>query len=60
MRKMRDVKSRIEDYLKEYNAQKGYSYIVAYEPGLFYYKDTAYNITPDIIKGLNQRYIKKK
>ena len=60
MRKMRDVKSKIEEYLKEYNTQKGYSYIVAYEPGLFYYKDTAYNITPDIIKGLNQRYDKKK
>jgi len=60
MRKMRDVKSKIEDFLKEYNNQKGYSYIVAYEPGLFYYKDTAYNITPDVIKGLNKRYEKKK
>ncbi len=60
MRKMRDVKSKIENYLKDYNSQKGYSYILAYEPGLFYYKDTAYNITPDVIKGLNQRYEKKK
>lgn len=60
MRKMRDVKAKIEDFLKEYNNQKGYAYIVAYEPGLFYYKDTAYNITPDVIKGLNQRYEKKK
>ncbi len=60
MRKMRDVKAKIEDFLKEYNNQKGFSYIVAYEPGLFYYKDTAYNITPDVIKGLNQRYEKKK
>src|SRR5688500_5386705 len=60
MRKMRDVKSKIEEFLKEYNNQKGYSYIVAYEPGLFYYKDTAYNITPDLIKGLNSRYVKKK
>jgi outer membrane protein len=60
MRKMRDVKAKIEDFLKEYNNQKGYSYIVAYEPGLFYYKDTAYNITPDVIKGLNKRYEKKK
>ena len=60
MRKMRDVKSKIEDFLKEYNNQKGFSYIVAYEPGLFYYKDTAYNITPDVIKGLNKRYENKK
>lgn len=60
MRKMRDVKAKIEDFLKEYNNEKGFAYIVAYEPGLFYYKDTAYNITPDVIKGLNQRYEKKK
>lgn len=60
MRKMRDVKSKIEDFLKEYNSEKGFSYILAYEPGLFYYKDTAYNITPDVIKGLNKRYEKKK
>jgi len=60
MRKMRDVKLKIEEFLKDYNNQKGYSYIVAYEPGLFYFKDTAYNITPDLIKGLNSRYVKKK
>ena len=60
MRKMRDVKSKIEDFLKEYNSEKGFSYILAYEPGLFYYKDTVYNITPDLIKGLNARYTKKK
>ncbi len=60
MRKMRDVKTKIEDFLKNYNAQKGYSYIFAYEPGLFYYRDTAYNITADVIKGLNDGYTKKK
>lgn len=59
MRKMKDVKTRIEDYLKEYNAKKGYTYIFAYEPGLFYYRDTAYNITDDVVKGLNEQYKKK-
>lgn len=59
MRKMRDVKTRIEDFLKDYNSKKGYSYIFAYEPGLFYYRDTAYNITNDVIKGLNDGYKKK-
>jgi outer membrane protein len=59
MRKMRDVKAKIEDYLKDYNQLKGYSYIFAYEPGLFYYRDTAYNITDDLIKGLNETYKKK-
>jgi outer membrane protein len=60
IRKSREVKSKIEDFLKEYNAEKGFSYIVAFEPSLFYYKDTAYNITGDVIKGLNERYDKKK
>lgn len=59
MRKLKDVKAKIEDYLKQYNNDKGYTYIFAYEPGIFYYKDTTYNITGDIIKGLNQRYSKK-
>ncbi len=59
MRKMKDVKNKIEEYLKAYNAEKGYSYIFAYEPGLFYYRDTVYDITSDVIKGLNENYKKK-
>lgn len=51
-----DVKNKIEDFLKEYNKTKNFSYIISYEQGLFYFKDTAYNITADVIKGLNQRY----
>lgn len=60
MRKMKDVKTKIEVFLKQYNSQKRFSYIFAYDPGLFYYRDTAYNITADVIKGLNEGYIKKK
>jgi outer membrane protein len=60
MRKMQDVKTKIEDFLKQYNKSKGYSYIFAYEPGFIYYRDTMYNITRDLIKGLNEEYIKKK
>jgi outer membrane protein len=60
MRKMKDVKTKIEDFLKEYNQQKGFTYIFAYEPGLFYYRDTALNITNDVIRGLNDQYTKKK
>ncbi len=60
MRKMKDVKSRIESFLADYNTSKGYKYIFANDQGLFYYKDTAYNITADVIKGLNGIYTKKK
>lgn len=56
LRKQNDIKNKIEGYLKEYNKTKNYSYIISYEQGLFYYKDTAFNITADIIKGLNQYY----
>jgi len=60
MRRMKDVKNKIEEFLKEYNKTKDYSYIVSYEQGLFYYKDTVYNITADVIKGLNEIYKIKK
>ena len=60
MRRNLGVKKKIEDFLTEYNKTKGYSYIVAYEQGLFYYKDTVYNITDDVIKGLNEQYKNKK
>lgn len=55
-RKMTDVRSKIEEFLKDYNKDKGYSYIISYEPGLFYYKDTIYNITNDVVHGLNALY----
>ncbi|HWC52227.1 MAG TPA: OmpH family outer membrane protein [Chitinophagaceae bacterium] len=58
-RKMTDVRSKIEEFLKEYNKDKGYSYIISYEPGLFYYKDTIYNITNDVVNGLNSIYAGK-
>ncbi len=54
-----DIKNKIEAFLKDYNKDHNFSYIVSYEQGLFYYKDSAYNITPDVIRGLNQLYKKK-
>lgn len=56
MTKQNEIKTKIEDFLKEYNATKEYSYIVSYEQGLFYFRDTAYNITTDVVKGLNEKY----
>jgi len=59
MRKMQDVKAKVEDYLKEFNKDKGYAYILAYEPGFIFYRDSALNITDAIIAGLNEKYKKK-
>ncbi|MGZ8549897.1 MAG: OmpH family outer membrane protein [Chitinophagaceae bacterium] len=60
MRSQLNLKKTIEDFISEYNKGKQYSYIVSYEQGLFYYKDTVYNITDDVVKGLNEQYKSKK
>jgi len=59
MRKMQEVKNKVEDFLKEYNKNKGYTYILAYEPGFMFYRDSAYDITADLLRGLNDKYKKK-
>jgi len=55
-KKMQDVNRTIEDFLKEYNKNKEYAYILGYQTGTIYYKDTRFNITDDVLKGLNERY----
>jgi outer membrane protein len=58
---MTDVRNKIENYLKEYNKEKGYAFILSYEPGfMLYYRDSVYDITNDVIKGLNEQYKKDK
>jgi outer membrane protein len=59
IRKLQDVKKKIEDYLKTYNQEKGYALILNNYPDLIYYKDPAYDITADLISGLNKMYPKK-
>lgn len=58
---MTNVRNKIENYLKEFNREKGYAFILSYEPGfMLYYRDSAYDITNDVIKGLNEEYKKEK
>lgn len=59
-KKLQDVKKKIEDYLKDYNKDKGYAFIFSSSPDLMYLKDSLYDITPDVIRGLNALYKKKK
>lgn len=58
-KKMQDVNKTIEDYLKEFNKNKEYAYILGYQTGTIYYKDTSYDITSTVLKGLNERYKSK-
>ena len=59
-KKLQDVKKKIEEYLKEYNKNRTYSFILSSSSDLMYYKDSTYDITKDLIKGLNDKYNKKK
>ena len=58
-KRLQEVKKKIEDFLKDYNKDKGFSYIMTNSPDLIYLKDTVYNITGDLIIGLNSQYKKK-
>lgn len=59
MRLNTDMKRKIEAFLNDYNKDNTYSYIFAYESGLFFYKDSAFNITRDVVSGLNAMYKKQ-
>ncbi|MDZ4808433.1 MAG: OmpH family outer membrane protein [Bacteroidota bacterium] len=51
-----EIKTKIKLFINEYNMTKGFTYILSDDPGLFYYQDSAYNITADVVKGLNEKY----
>ncbi len=61
-KKLLEIKKTVEDYLKEYNKDRQYAFILSNSSdfNLLYYKDSAYNITNDLIKGLNEAYKKKE
>jgi len=56
------IRKRIEDFIKEYNKDRSYSYIIAYDNAnsFIYNKDTLFNITSDVVDGLNAEYKKTK
>lgn len=60
MQKQQAIRTKIEEFLKEYNQNKNFSYIFANEGGFMFLKDSAFDITRDVIQGLNDRYKKNK
>lgn len=58
-KRMQDVNKTIEDFLKEFNKNKEYAYILGYQSGTIYYKDPRYDVTNAVLKGLNERYKSK-
>ena len=49
------MQAKVRTFMKAYNKTRNYSYILATGTGLDYifYKDSALNITDDVVKGLN-------
>lgn len=58
---MEEIQGSLKTFLNEYNSDRQFSYIFATGTGLDYilYKDSTHNITPDVIKGLNEQFSKK-
>lgn len=56
----RNLRNKIKDYLREYNKDKKYAYIMSLEDRMFYYVDTVYDITKEVIQGLNTQHKNKK
>ena len=59
---MDDIQKKLKDFLNDYNRNKKYQYILTTGTGLDYmlYKDSTFNITDDVIKGMNQKMKIKK
>jgi outer membrane protein len=56
---MQDINKRIEDYLKVFNSNKKYAFILSHSSGdHIYYKDSALDVTQTLIRGLNGSYKK--
>jgi len=57
----RQVLEYINQYLAEFNAERGYSYILAKQfPGPVLYSDTTLDVTADVVAGLNAKYNAEK
>lgn len=52
---LKEINEKITEYLKGFNQNKKFAYIISRSPGDFvYFADTAYNITNELLKGLNE------
>jgi outer membrane protein len=50
------INEKITNVLTEYNRTHGYAYIITDRPDFTYYRDTIYDITAELLKGLNEDY----
>jgi outer membrane protein len=57
---LEELKGKIDGFLVDFNKEKGYSYIFSTSNSLnvLFYKDSANNITNEVVDGLNKLYNK--
>ena len=57
---MEELRSKIDKFLVDYNKAQKYAYIFSYSGAVnfLFYKDTAFNITDEVVAGLNAEYNK--
>lgn len=49
------LNQNIESFAKNYAEKNGYDYVIVGQQGFVYYKNPAYDITAEVIKGLNEK-----
>jgi Skp family chaperone for outer membrane proteins len=57
-----EMMDRIEAYAKEYAQQNGIDYVLSYQRSaqVIFYSNPAYDITAQLLAGLNARYLEEK
>ena len=60
LQKNQALRDSINQYMIEYNKDKGYDFIITKLGENLLYANPAYDITNEVIKGLNERYATKK
>jgi outer membrane protein len=60
MKTMEELKKTMNAFLEEYNKDKKYTFIFSFSTAMdvLFYKDQSYNITNDVVDGLNKAYKK--
>lgn len=57
----KEIHDNLNEYIKEYNEEKGYDYILSYsKDGSILYANPELDVTQDIIKGMNDANFKPK
>ncbi len=55
-----ELRKNIQEFIATYNTPQRFSFIINDEPGFIFYRDSALNITNDLVLGLNEMFKKKK